>query len=203
MSSSVCSWNVVSLPPYQPKEIPKVARNSVYYKILAHNLHACHGGEWDYRRNLGDWTFKLGYISPCYSGYHVCSIDQLFTWLLYYVPFDRPVVCDYICEVEVGEQLLQTTNKYVTNQLKIVKIWKIDKTAAKALIKVELTKWLRSTYKDWEWYGEELPPNDYFMEMTQRYLSDFAERSKNRIWLANKLLKECCKPIELSRFRKV
>lgn len=53
--------------------------NQTYYKIVNHDMKACHGGDYIYRMNR--WTRRIADTAECGRGYHICTAEQLARWL--------------------------------------------------------------------------------------------------------------------------
>ena len=56
-----------------------------YYKVLAEDGSACHGGSGKWHlpkgKRPGKWMPKLTDITPCQRGYHLVTLEQLPQWL--------------------------------------------------------------------------------------------------------------------------
>jgi len=50
-----------------------------YYKVVNHDMKACHGGDYTYRMNR--WTRRIADTDACSRGYHICTAEQLARWL--------------------------------------------------------------------------------------------------------------------------
>ena len=53
--------------------------DQTYYKVVDHDMKACHGGDYTYRMNR--WTRRIADTVECGRGYHICTAEQLAPWL--------------------------------------------------------------------------------------------------------------------------
>ena len=89
------------------------------YKVLNVDGSCCNGGtgQWflptynpDGSWTPGEWMQAIeGYLEPCSNGYHVCTIEQLITWL-------GPA----IFEVEIGDEYIDDDDKLVARKARLL-----------------------------------------------------------------------------------